>query len=389
MTPAEALAWLDSTQQFGVKFGLENMRRLLAALDSPHEGAVCVHVAGTNGKGSVCAMIDAILRASGRRTGLYTSPHLVDFGERIRVDGRKIAPPCLAEGLTEIRRVSSCWEHSPTYFEIATALAFRHFARERCEVAVLETGMGGRLDATNVVQPVVSVLTPIALDHVQWLGGTVAQIAAEKAGIIKPGVPVVSCVQDAAAASVIAAAAAAAPAPLRVVDSPLAGVEVGLAGRNQRLNAAVAAVALEAAGLAVTGEALASGLRDVRWPGRFQVAGNIVLDGGHNPHAASQLVENWRDSRGSARADVIFGALADKDIPEMLRRLALIARRFLFVPVRSARSASTDQLARHCAAPFEVCETLESALTMAAGPTLITGSLFLVGEAMALLGLEP
>ena len=195
----EALTWLYGTQRFGIKLGLENIQRLLHALDVPAQEQRIIHVAGTNGKGSVCAMIDAICRAQGYRTGLFTSPHLVTYRERIRVDGEMITEEKVAEGLATIRRLISDWEPHPTFFEITTALALIHFKQCDCDVIALETGLGGRLDATNSVQPVVSVVTPIGYDHQSWLGSTLEEIAGEKAGIIKAHIPVVSAEQDFAA----------------------------------------------------------------------------------------------------------------------------------------------------------------------------------------------
>ena len=193
----EALAWLYGTQRFGIKLGLENMQRLLCELDVPGRGPRIVHVAGTNGKGSVCAMIDAVCRAQGYRTGLFTSPHLVTYRERIQVNGEMIAEENVAKGLMLIRKLINDWDPHPTFFEITTALALIHFKERACEVIVLETGLGGRLDATNAVEPVVSVITPIGYDHQAWLGNSLEEIAGEKAGIIKARVPVVSAPQEA------------------------------------------------------------------------------------------------------------------------------------------------------------------------------------------------
>ena len=190
----EALAWLYSLQRFGIKLGLENIERLLEELSK--RGVLqaapwkVIHVAGTNGKGSVCAMIDSICRAQGYRTGLFTSPHLVTFRERIRVNGDMISEEAVADGLTTIRNLVANWDPHPTFFEVVTALALKHFSDTRVKIAILETGFGGRLDATNAVQSDVSVITPIDFDHEKWLGKTIPEIAAEKAGIIKPGVPV-------------------------------------------------------------------------------------------------------------------------------------------------------------------------------------------------------
>nr|HRJ74047.1 folylpolyglutamate synthase/dihydrofolate synthase family protein [Terrimicrobiaceae bacterium] len=363
MTCGESLAWLYSTQQFGIKLGLDNILRLLAGLGHPEARFPIVHVAGTNGKGSVSALADAVLRASGRKCGLYTSPHLVDFRERIRVNGEMISPDAVAEGLTSLRALSSGWEHSPTFFEIATALALGHFAAAGCDCVVLETGMGGRLDATNAVRPAVSVLTPIALDHTEWLGKTLSAVAREKAGIIKAGVPVVSAPQLPEAGEVIRARAAEVGAPLAFVREPFRDGPIALRGEHQRENAALAIAALAAAGLTASPDNIRDGLRSVKWPGRFQLAGDrIVLDGGHNPHGARQLAANWREAFGDEKAVIIFGALADKDFPAMLRELAPIAGTFFFVPVRNERSAAVAALAEAAPGAFRTWDSLEAAL---------------------------
>ncbi len=389
MNLEESLAWLYSTQQFGIKLGLENIRRLLGALGDPQEKLRFLHVAGTNGKGSVCAMLDAILRASRRRTGLYTSPHLVGFRERIRVDGEKIRPQIAADGLSLIRAASDGWDHSPTFFEITTALALWHFAREGCEVVVLETGMGGRLDATNAVHPLASIIMPIAVDHAQWLGNTLTEIAGEKAGIIKPGVPVVSAPQEPEAASVLADRALKEGSPIRFVKTPLQGFDIALRGAHQRQNAALAVASLEAAGLPVSGADIDRGLREVRWPGRFQIVDErIILDGSHNPHAAAHLVQNWRENFGQRQALVIFGALADKDYTAMLQILLPIAQEFFFVPIHSQRAAAPALLAQGTTARHRIFDSVQAALEASPGLTLVTGSLFLVGEAMEILRLE-
>lgn len=389
MNPSEALEWLYSTQLFGIKLGLENTRRLLAAVDHPEDRCRFLHVAGTNGKGSVCAMLDSILRAAGLRSGLYTSPHLVDFRERIRVNGVEIPESAMAQILTQLRDVTREWSHAPTFFELATVLALRHFADEGAEFVVLETGMGGRLDATNAVKPIVSVLTPIAMDHSQWLGGTLEAIAAEKAGILKPGVPAVSARQQAEAFAVIQDRAAQIGAPLHFVgDSISEDWAVGLAGSHQRANAALAVAAIRAAKIDIPVSAIERGLASVEWPGRFQRVGDFVLDGGHNPHAAERLVATWREVFGDRKATVIFGALEDKDYATMLRLLGAIAKEIWIVPVKSLRSAEVSAIER--ASPVEtrafpdLRDALEEARTFD-GPVLVTGSLFLVGEALQIL----
>lgn len=390
MTYEESLGWLYSTQQFGIKLGLDNIRRVLKALGDPHEQLSVLHVAGTNGKGSVCAMLEAILRAADYKTGLYTSPHLIDFRERIRVCGNKIPRAAASRGLENLRRLAASWDHSPTFFEFATALALQHFAESDCEFVALETGMGGRLDATNAVMPVVSVITPIALDHTRWLGKTVTEVAWEKAGIIKPSVPVVSAPQDPAAAEVIVRRAGELGCSLTFAEAAWDGAELGLRGRHQKRNAALAIASLRAAGLDISDAAIAQGLRDVRWPGRFQMIGErFVLDGCHNPHAAQQLLLNWRDLFGTEQADMIFGALSDKDYSTMLEILAPISREVLLVPVRSERAAAPEILASACRVPHRIFAHAREALEASHGKTLITGSLFLVGEVLELLGSEP
>ncbi len=211
----DAVAWLYATQGVGIKLGLENIRRLLDTLNVSLGGTVILHAAGTNGKGSTCAMMASIARAAGYRTGLFTSPHLVTYRERIQIDGAMIPESTVAEGLTRIRERTATWDHPPTFFEITTALAAAWFQEQKAEVIVLETGMGGRLDATNTLPATVSVLTPISFDHQQYLGNTLAAIAAEKAGILKPGIPAVSAPQLPEAAEVIAAAAREVGAPLQ------------------------------------------------------------------------------------------------------------------------------------------------------------------------------
>lgn len=392
MNYAGALAWLYGTQAFGFKLGLENTRRLLAAAGNPHEKLRFLHVAGTNGKGSTCAMMDSILRSAGHRTGLYTSPHLVDFRERIRLDGAMIPEEAAAAGLNLLREASLDWDHAPTFFELSTVLAAWWFARDGADYVVWETGMGGRLDATNAVDPIVAVITPIGLDHQKWLGDTLAQIAGEKAGIIKPRVPVVVAPQNQEARKVLAVAAAAAGAPIVFVEHPWNGDAPALIGGHQRWNAAVACAALHAAGIAVSSEKVSAGLRDVVWPARFQrVEENLVVDGAHNPQAVKTLVAAWREVFGEAKASLVFGALRDKDASVLLRELRAIADTIWLVPVNSDRAFSAAEMRPLAAAAGfgeirdgTLIESLSSA--RASGrPVLVTGSLFLAGELLAFL----
>jgi len=388
----ESLDWLYASQQFGIKLGLENTFRLLEAAGHPERELKIIHVAGTNGKGSTCAMAEAILRAAGLRVGLYTSPHLVDFRERIRVDGNMIPKEDTATGLTKLHGSCTEWEHSPTFFELSTVLALTHFAASACDYVVLETGMGGRLDATNAVMPVVSAITPLAMDHSEWLGDQLALIAEEKAGIIKAGVPVVSAPQKPDAAAVLRDKAAKAGSPITFVDKPWLGA-VALPGAHQCWNAALAVEAVRKCGANVSEETITQALAKVAWPARFQRIGDrIVLDGGHNPHAAAALVATWLEVFGTEKATIVFGALADKDYAAMVAAFQPIAREFLFVPVSSPRGADPASFPPLCPAPNRCCDNLPAALALAmAGPhrILIAGSLFLAGEALSLLVKNP
>lgn len=393
MNYREALAWLYGTQTFGIKLGLDNTRRLMAAAGNPHTRLEFIHVAGTNGKGSVCAMLDSVLREAGTRCGLYTSPHLVDFRERIRVDGVMIGEEETASGLTLLREAAADWDHAPTFFELATVLAAWWFERAGAGIVVWETGMGGRLDATNIVMPLVSVITPIGLDHQTWLGDTLAMIAGEKAGIVKRGVPVVCAPQSGEALGVIEAKAKTKGSHLAVVNKPYGG-DVGLIGAHQQWNAALALAALDAANLVPDSGTRTRGLAAVNWPARFQCVGeHLVVDGAHNVAAAHALVDAWRSRFGATKARLVFGALEDKKPEDLLAVLRAISDEIVLVPVNSTRAATVTQLkeaATNCGFPAIFEDSLAGALASApVRPTLVTGSLFLAGEALALLGNLP
>ena len=384
MTPDEALEWLHASESTGIKLGLENTNRLLAACGHPERQTRFLHVAGTNGKGSTCAMLDAILRRAGFRAGLYTSPHLVDFRERIRVDGEMIPREDLASGLSRLRDAVRDWDHAPTFFEISTVLALDYFARAKCDIVVLETGMGGRLDSTNAVTPLVSTITPIDMDHMQWLGDTLKKIASENAGIIKPGIPVVSAPQQPAAAEVLRNTAVERSSEIRFV-SELCSHPIALAGVHQKWNAALAVETLRASGLEISEATIREGLLQTQWPARFQRLGRFIVDGAHNAHSAVALAKTWREVFADRKATVVFGALADKAYPEILAHLEPLAERFLFVPVENSRSESPAALARCVHGPSQIHDSLESALRAAldfSAPILVTGSLFLAGEAL-------
>ncbi len=391
----EAVEWLYGTQLFGVKLGLDGTRRLAAACAVPLGGGWgpgFIHVAGTNGKGSTCAMIAAMCRQAGLRTGLYTSPHLVSLRERFQWNGEWISEMDLLDALTRMRRLISNWEPHPTFFEIVTVLALEWFGKKGTEVVVLETGLGGRLDATNIVTPLVCALTPVGLDHQQHLGQTLAEIAAEKAGIFKTGVPVVSAPQAPEVLEVFERRAEGLGCPFRVLQEPWSGGKVGLRGEVQRWNAALADAALTAAQIPVPARAREEGLAGVQWPGRFQEIGSdLVLDGAHNPAAAAVLAETWKEAFGEARASLIFGSLQDKDTAAVLRALAPIVGEVVVVPLLNPRALDVERLQSLVAEclPGVRCLRARSpaeALSLPAnGRRLVTGSLFLVGEVLACL----
>jgi dihydrofolate synthase / folylpolyglutamate synthase len=407
----KALAWLYSLQRFGIKLGLENIRRLIAELDVDLGRPPVIHVAGTNGKGSVCAMIDSICRAGRYRSGLFTSPHLVTFRERIRVNGEMISESEVAESLTNIRSLVAGWDPHPTFFEITTALGLRHFADSNIDIAILETGLGGRLDATNAVQSDVAVITPIALDHEKWLGDSIEKIAGEKAGIIKANVPVVSAAQAADAGEVIRARAAECDAQLAFVDQPYTTSQVALRGEYQKFNAAIAVAAIRAAKIDISDAAMARGLAAIEWPARFQCWDKrTVIDGAHNPAAAHTLVETWREVFRNERATLILAILADKDLRQICETLAPIANMILLPKIRSERAADPEQIARVLeqirvvgqplrlpageapASQLQITASFADALNLARpkpNPILITGSLHFAGEALAHLQGKP
>ena len=387
----ESLAWLYSLQRFGIKLGLENVRRLISELSADLRGARVVHVAGTNGKGSVCAMVDSICREGKFRTGLFISPHLVTFRERIRVNGEMISENDVALGLTRIRDLVANWDPHPTFFEITTALALRYFADKKTEVVVLETGLGGRLDATNAVQSSVSVITPIGFDHEKWLGDSIEKIASEKAGIIKAQTPVISSPQPIEAEKAIRARAEKCDAPLQFIDQPYTKSPIALRGQYQTRNAAIAIGSIRAADIKLDDAAIVRGLANVEWPARFQCWDKrTVIDGAHNPAAAKILAQTWREVFGSTRATVILAALADKNLHGICEALLPIADSFVLPKIRTERAADPEKLAKVVAGigsiPCSIAASIGEALDLALAkpnPILITGSLHFAGEVLA------
>lgn len=403
--------YLYALKAGGMKFGIDRMQRLAAALGHPERSYPVIHAAGTNGKGSVSAMIESVLRAAGHRTGLYTSPHLVKLGERVQVDRRLLTEAEIVAYANELRPIAeqaaryAADEHA-TFFEFMTAMAFLQFKRRKVDVAVIETGMGGRLDATNVVQPAVSVITSISLDHCAELGSTVEQIAREKAGIIKPGRPVVIGHLSPAAERVIREVAVAQGAPVHAVrevfGEELAGYPVtNLEGDYQRWNAATATLALRLLPepLRPDEAAVRRGLAGVDWPGRWQrlsVGGRaLILDASHNPEGAEELEKNLRRLiAGTGRKPVIVaGALGEFRARALLEVVLRYAQEVHLVTPHQARATPYAEMLA-LVPPAQRSLVREDALERifpdpatctlgAPGDTVvITGSIYLLGEVL-------
>lgn len=390
----EALDWLYSTQMFGIKLGLEGITRLLKECGVLYPRARVIHVAGTNGKGSTCAFAESVARAAGYSTGLFTSPHLVEFGERIRVNGQMIPETDAARLICHVRDVIAEWEIKPTFFELVLAVAMLYFAEREVDIIILETGMGGRLDATNAVPKDVAVLTPIGMDHMQYLGSTPEEIAAEKAAIIAWHRPALSAPQQPECVRAIHAAAQRMDTDYRIVTDECE-YALGLHGPHQRQNAALALAALRALPHFLASEAeVARGLAEVQWPGRFEeIAPQVIMDGAHNPPAIRILVESWRQAYGEQRARCIYAGSADKALDEVLSLLSPIVSEWVLPPVQSPRILPPGEMACKVSAvssaPVSTPPTLAEALAELPPHTLICGSFFLLGEAKAHLQQHP
>jgi len=414
---SEAIQFLYGLQMFGANFGLENTRTLATLAGNPQEKLRFIHVAGTNGKGSTCAMLESIYRAAGLRVGLFTSPHLVSFRERIQVNRQLIPENELVRLVEEIQPLLKQFpaDNHLTLFEVVTVMTLKFFAEQNCDLVIWETGLGGRLDATNIVTPLASVITNIAFDHEQWLGDTLAKIAFEKAGIIKSKIPVVTAA-EAEALAVIEQIAREKNAPLTKVGQASrrssikkeksetgATPVLPLPGEHQKLNAALALATVEILQkqIPVSEKQIQAGLQSVNWPGRLQLiqkpgGQKILLDGAHNVAGAEALRAALAAEFPGIRPIFIFGALADKNWPDICRILAPLASKIFTVPVASARAADADELAKtfysaNSAAEVVALESFQEAITACKDEAFIvvTGSLYLVGEALELLGISP
>ena len=376
--PVTPLEWLDSLQGSGIRPGLTRMRALLKALGSPHRKYESIIVAGTNGKGSTSAMLASILRAAGRRVGHYTSPHLVELRERWMIDGQRIDPALLDASIEELRDAAERTGITPTYFEALTLIAFVAFARAKCEIAVLEVGMGGRLDATNVVKPVAALITPIGFDHMEYLGNTLRKIAAEKAGVIHRGTIALTSNDDPIAIDVIRKRAEKFGNRFIHVSEEH---ETPLAGAHQRRNAALAVRAARELGIGE--EAIARGVRQTKWRGRLERMRigekEIWIDGAHNAHAAAQVAP-FLDAHVPRPRLPVFGIMSDKHVAPVTALLFPLFDRIVTTepyPPRSMKAADLGGI------PIpDPPEAFRYALAAPERAIVVIGSLYLAGAAI-------
>jgi dihydrofolate synthase/folylpolyglutamate synthase len=404
----EAIQFLYGLRLFGAKFGLENTFKLAALAGNPQEKLRFIHVAGTNGKGSTCAMLESIYRAAGLRVGLFTSPHLVSFRERIQVNRQLVSEDDVVRLVSEIQPLLKEFpeSHHPTFFEVLVVMALKYFAEQKCELVVWETGLGGRLDATNIVTPLASVITNIALDHQQWLGDTLAKIAFEKGGIIKASIPAITTVDEPEALAMIERIAREKNAPLEKIDASRSDeiTVLALAGQHQKTNTTLvlATVEILQKQIPVSEEQIRTGLSRVQWSGRLQLVQRpggqqILLDCAHNVAGAYALRDTLLRDFSGRDYTLILGILEDKDWVDICKILARPAKKIYTVPVSSARRTHPEKLATVCCAAnnrgdVSSCHSLAEALEKISLPchdlVVITGSLYLIGEALELLGLS-
>jgi dihydrofolate synthase / folylpolyglutamate synthase len=425
LTYDQAIAVLDATITSGIKLGLDNTYKLLAAMGNPHQGLKVIHVAGTNGKGSVCALLAGALTAAGLRTGLYTSPHLVCVRERVRLDGRSISEADFCHEVTlldtAIRQLQEADPaYRPTYFEFMTALAFLYYRRLAVDVVILEVGLGGRLDSTNVVTPVISVITTIDFDHQRTLGSTLWAIAGEKGGIIKPGVPVLVAEEKEEPRLRLADLAEERQSPVLQGGVDFAGVSCRLAqteppwrqenivrfrdatftlntrlvGPHQLQNTATAWATLcwlRELGWDLNLERLAEGFAGAPWPARLQLLPDgLILDGAHNPSGLEVTLRCLAELYPERQWPVVFAVMKDKPWTTMLERLAPLTSHLYLVPVENERAEDPKQIVsylrgRHRRLPVTICATVAEGLAAlrAQAPALVLGSLYLAGEVLA------
>ncbi len=423
----EAIKYLYDLKRFGMSLGLDRIEYLSCALGSPHKNLKAIHVAGTNGKGSVCAMLSSILHSAGYKVGLFTSPHLVSFNERIMVNGKQIPKDRVSSLVERIKPVAKemvnggKFEH-PTFFEVVSAMAFEHFRNENVDYTVLEVGLGGRLDATNVVNPLACIITTIALDHTHVLGESLTEVAQEKAGIIKSGVPVVTGIEDEEILTMIKKICeektcevyptkeygsytlreAKFGAQLFDIEVERLGngykdLKIHLSGRHQLQNALIAALAvkiLQKKGISIPERSVKDGFENTRWPGRFEIVQKnptVILDCAHNQAGMNALRSTLTGLYGGKELTVVIGIMRDKDIPGIIKEIAIVADNIIITKPRFDRAAEPgiigSEAKKYCDNVLikdKVAEAVGHAIKNAAseGVICITGSIFNVGEAM-------
>jgi dihydrofolate synthase/folylpolyglutamate synthase len=408
------LSAMYGLRRFGIKMGLDTIRKILAELGNPQDQYGSIHVAGTNGKGSIASGIASILKTAGYRTGLYTSPHLETFNERISINGKHISNARVVAAYEAVKNVHH-GSREPTFFEFATAMALYDFGQEGVDWAVIETGMGGRLDATNIVKPAVSIISNLSLEHQDYLGNTLAQIAGEKGGIIKPGVPVVTGVRQPGALSVLNDIAASKSAPVfrlgkdfRVrrksgnlftffgIQNRWPNMKTSLMGRHQVDNAAISLTACELLNrgeVTISEEDCRKGLSDLSWPGRLEIvckAPRIILDGAHNLAAAQNLATFLAQETDQRPITMVIGILDDKPYKAMLSALIPVAQKVIFTQPKIERGLTPETLyaeARQYGKEMIVLPDVDQAVQQAVSQTApqdvicIAGSLYVIGEA--------
>ena len=421
MTYSEALEYIHSISWTFCKPGLERIRELCERLGNPEKSLKFIHIAGTNGKGSTASMLSSVLIKAGYRVGLYTSPYIYRFNERMRVMGEDIPDETLAEITEYVRPIADSMTDKPTEFELITAIAFEYFKREGCDVVVLEAGLGGRLDSTNVITtPILSIITGIALDHTAFLGDTVEKIAFEKAGIIKPGIPVLYGGEDKSAEAVISSVAKANGSDfyttdyscLTVSEAKASGsvfsyrerenLEIRLLGSYQPKNASLVTDAvdvLRARGLKISESALREGLLDARWRARFEILRTeptVIFDGAHNPQGIDAAVDSIKQYYKDERIVIMTGVLKDKDYQYIASRLATVARRVFTITPDNPRALDAEEYARVISAlgvEATPCESIGEALKLGMESAVrentvmcCLGSLYTYSDVVKLLG---
>ena len=377
MTYKDALNYLDSLNIFGIKPGLERINLLMEKLNFPQNNYKTIHVTGTNGKGSVCAMLAEILKLDGRKVGLFTSPHLESYCERIRINGENISEDDFAE---MIEVVKNC-DVQATQFEVLTAAAFEYFSRQKVDIAVIEVGLGGLYDSTNVIIPEISIITNVSLEHENILGD-LKNIAINKAGIIKKNIPVVTGATD-EPLKIIREVAKKNNSPLYEVTKP-ANVKINLLGEYQKFNAAVAIQAAEI--LNIDEDTIRAGLKNVHWAGRFEILNGVIIDGAHNPHGAAALRASLDKNFPTGKRIWIFGVLADKDFDEMIDILFRADDFVIVTKPNSERAAPVDDVCMwlkfngiECIGVENISDAVQMLKENAGEVKIVAGSLYLIG----------